>query len=318
MLPKVAAKPQISRVSYAGWDDCLRFVHGGVELILATQVGIRILHAGFVGDENLFHLFEREKGTTGGGQWRAYGGHRLWYAPEDRRVTYQPDNDPVTVEELDGAIRLTQRAEPLSGVVKSLTISASAVHNNIHVLHELRNTSSVDLNISPWALTIMRPGGVALVPQEPFAAHDASTLLPRRGMALWAYTRMDDPRVTWGAKFIRIRQAQDPRGGWKLGVLNRTGWIAYGWRDCLFVKHTRVDPQRLYPDMNSSHEVYMDGRILELETLGPCEVLRANGGTQAHEETWGFYRVELAKHEDELERQLAPLTARVMTPEPSR
>ena len=41
-------------------------------------------------------------GKKGGSEYRSYGGHRLWIAPEDEERTTQPDNDPVEYEEEGG------------------------------------------------------------------------------------------------------------------------------------------------------------------------------------------------------------------------
>ena len=46
----------------------------------------------------------------GSGPFRLLGGHRLWAAPEDPRVTYRPDDHPVEVEELADGVRLTTPA----------------------------------------------------------------------------------------------------------------------------------------------------------------------------------------------------------------
>ena len=40
------------------------------------------------------------------------GGHRLWAAPEDPRVTYRPDDDPVEVDELPDGVCAAHGARP--------------------------------------------------------------------------------------------------------------------------------------------------------------------------------------------------------------
>ncbi len=80
----------LGRVSYKGWENCLKFGNGKVELVVTTDVGPRILLFGFAEGQNLFKNYEEQMGRTppaagesGGDQWRLYGGHRLWHAPED-------------------------------------------------------------------------------------------------------------------------------------------------------------------------------------------------------------------------------------------
>ena len=80
-----------------GWPHCLRLSNAEVELIIATDIGIRILHFGFIGGKNIFYLSPEDLGKTGGDHWRIYGGHRLWHAPEAIPRTYSPDNEPHQV-----------------------------------------------------------------------------------------------------------------------------------------------------------------------------------------------------------------------------
>src|SRR2546430_11260514 len=55
-----------------------------------------LVHFGFVGSPNEFHLFPDQVGQKGGTTWRSYGGHRLWHSPEANPRSYQPDNSPIT------------------------------------------------------------------------------------------------------------------------------------------------------------------------------------------------------------------------------
>ena len=47
---------KIQPTAYAGWERCLRMSNGQLELIVALDVGIRVLHFGFVGEENEFYV----------------------------------------------------------------------------------------------------------------------------------------------------------------------------------------------------------------------------------------------------------------------
>ena len=84
------------KVNYRGWPNCYRLSNGILELIITADVGPRIIRFGFVGQDNEFAEFEDMMGQTGGDEWKIYGGHRLWHAPEIPGRTYFPDNTPVT------------------------------------------------------------------------------------------------------------------------------------------------------------------------------------------------------------------------------
>ncbi|HQE83180.1 MAG TPA: hypothetical protein PLM14_09285, partial [Candidatus Hydrogenedentes bacterium] len=72
----------MEKIAYGGWPNCIRIAKGPIELIATTDVGPRIIRFGFSGGHNLFKEFEEHLGQTGGDEWRSYGGHRLWHAPE--------------------------------------------------------------------------------------------------------------------------------------------------------------------------------------------------------------------------------------------
>ena len=79
----------LERFSYRGWQNAYKVSNGVVELITTADVGPRILFYGFCRGENLFHEVEADAGKIGGSQFRLYGGHRLWVAPEVE-TTYYP------------------------------------------------------------------------------------------------------------------------------------------------------------------------------------------------------------------------------------
>ncbi|MEY3150524.1 MAG: hypothetical protein RLY92_751, partial [Chloroflexota bacterium] len=95
----------IEKISYSGWPACWRLRNSTVELIATSDVGPRVMRFAFVGGENVLCELPDTLGKTGGTQWRNYGGHRLWHAPESRPRTYHPDNTPVLVQVLDDGIR---------------------------------------------------------------------------------------------------------------------------------------------------------------------------------------------------------------------
>src|SRR5688572_6636888 len=95
-------KMEIETISYQGWENCYRLNNGTLEVIVTADVGPRIIHFGFIGGENVFKQFPDDMGQKGGNEYRFYGGHRIWHAPENRPRTYAPDNDPVDHFELDG------------------------------------------------------------------------------------------------------------------------------------------------------------------------------------------------------------------------
>lgn len=250
-------------------------------------MGPRIIRYGRVGGPNLFKEYAAHRGRCGGRIWRNYGGHRFWVAPEDKVRTYVPDNDPVTWSWRGQTLVVRQAADRLTRLAKELRLSF-APGGALRVRHRLINQGRRAVRCAPWALTVLAPGGVAILPQEPFLSQPAA-LLPVRPLALWAYTNMADPRWTWGKREIRLRQDARARTPQKIGFLNQPGWMAYARNGLLFVKRHAVRSGAVYPDFGCNLETYTDRHMLELESLGP--LVNVPPGRQVdHDETWGLFR----------------------------
>ncbi len=296
----------IEKIAFKGWPNCYRVSNGTVEFIATTDIGPRIIAYGFVGGANLFFVREDFAGQTGGAEWKNYGGHRIWHAPEDKVRTYEPDNGPIDARTIANGLVLTMPTGPLSGIQKEIEITLDPATTAVRVLHRLRNTGAWPVELAPWAISVMAPGGFAIAPM-PTAFHP-DRLLPNRALTLWPYTDMRDDRWLWGTDYILLRQkvvAGQERT--KVGINANLGWAAYYLKPYLFIKRfTTVDGAR-YPDYNSSLEVFSNNRMLELETLAPFTTLPP-GAVVSHEERWELHRdIDLAFSEDAVRTIVEPL-----------
>ena len=275
----------MEKVSYLGLD-CCRLSNGEVELVATTGVGPRILRYAIVGEENILGEAPDAAAETELGVWRAWGGHRLWTAPEAKPRSYAPDNDPLDFEAVgDNGVRLVQQRDA-SGVQKEMLIALDDVGTNVTVRHRITNRNLWTIEAAPWALTIMNGGGVAVFPQEPFRAW-ADYLLPARPLVLWHYTDLSDPRWTLGQKYIRLRSDEGSPEPQKIGMLNKRGWAAYLRGETLFVKRAPYVEGATYPDYNCNFETYTAGAFIEVESLGPVARLEP-GDSAEHTEAWSL------------------------------
>jgi hypothetical protein len=293
---------------YGGWPSCVRLANREVEVVATTDVGPRVLRYGPIGQENLLHEFAEDLGHRGGAQFRPYGGHRLWHAPEDPVRTYAPDNEAVEVAWNEPWLVLTAAVEARTGIEKRVELCLADEGPELTLRHRLTNRGPWPVPLAPWALTVMPPGGVAVVPAEPFVPFP-DALTPSRTLVLWPYTKMNDPRFTWGARYTFIRQDASATAPVKLGAAVTEAWSAYLRAGSLFVKRAsfwEVDRPR-YPDFGVNVEVFTNADFLELESLGPTTILEP-GGAVEHEERWtAFFGVtdELAT-DDDADRVLGP------------
>ncbi len=291
-------------VSYQGWPNCIRLTNGEIELIATTDVGPRIIRLAFNGEENLFKEWPEQLGKTGGSSWRIYGGHRFWHAPEVRPRTYAPDNSPVKHQWDGKTLTLTQPTESSTRVQKEIEITLAPNRNRVEVLHRLINHNPWEIEVAPWALSVMQGPGRVIVPQEP----KSDQLLPVRAIALWGYTEMGDPRWTWGNRYIQLESDPEANDAEKFGVRNSLGWSAYvpKGRDDLFIKRYPERSDAEYPDFGCNAEFYTNGDMLEVETLGPLVDLPPEASVE-HVERWFLFQQSVGRTEDAIDEALSPL-----------
>jgi len=271
---------------FAG-HDCLRLGNGSLTLWITQSVGPRIIGLALPGGENLLAELPGETlECPGRGSFSFYGGHRLWYAPEEPRRTYLPDDAPVSVTDLADGVLVIQPMEEETGIQKSLTISLPSSDTRVVIDHKLDNLGREMVELAPWAITQLRSRGVAILPQATAFA-DEHGVVPNRHIALWPYTPINSPHITWGDRYIFVEATMES-GALKVGFANPIGWMGYALRDILFVKHAPFLPSATYFDRGSSGECYCDPRFLELETLGPRTAL-SPGESITHREIWMIY-----------------------------
>jgi hypothetical protein len=276
----------IKTVKYQNLPNCLEISNGDARLIISTDVGPRILFYGFDEGENILGWHPEAEVNTELGKWKPYGGHRLWLAPENMPLSYAPDNEPVD-HFIDGdfSVRLTSPVVPSSKTQKELVVTLAETSTNVTIDHKITYHGDGEIELSAWALTIMRPGGEAVIPNEPFKPYGPETLLPVRTVTTWSYTDFTDPRWRFETDSIRLRVDENTHSAQKIGVLNKQGWTGYQWENLMFVKRFDFVADAVYPDMNSNIEVYTDGGFVEVETLSPLKKLR-RGEAVMHKEQW--------------------------------
>src|SRR5262249_53538689 len=154
------------------------------------------------------------------------GGHRLWTSPEDLTRTYAPDNQAVACRELPGGtVRLTPPPDLANGIQKEIDMTLAADSSRLRLVHPIRNVGEQPVTRAPWALTVLAPGGVEVIPLPPKRPHpgppsqarSASDYAPNQRLVLWPFFDFTDPRWSLGSRCLLLRQ--DPtRGPTKIGL----------------------------------------------------------------------------------------------------
>ncbi|MDX6765705.1 MAG: hypothetical protein SFU85_02835 [Candidatus Methylacidiphilales bacterium] len=280
-------------ISYSGWNRCLELTNGAFRLIATLEVGPRILFFGPPDGPNLFKEFTAQSGLRvpkqsdpQSGDWLIWGGHRLWVAPE-ADYCYLPDNQPVRLETLPGGgFRLIAPDEAGPGWRREIDLLPSPDQARIEVLHRLVSLRDQDLEVAPWALSVMDAGGTALIPQPPLGKHPID-LLPNRNLVVWPYVDLTDDRLDMNATCWTLRQTAG-REPIKIGLRHSTGPLGYWNHGHLFTTTVDLDPAASYPDFGVNCEFFTNSEMLEVETLGPLRRLR-KGETAELRSVWQIH-----------------------------
>jgi hypothetical protein len=260
-----------------------------------------------MGGDNEFKEFPDQVGKTGGNDWVMYGGHRLWHAPKGMPRSYSPDNSPIKVVSGDGMIRAIQPVEPTTGIQKQIEIRIAEGQPYVEVAHRLTNHNLWAVELAPWAISMMAPGGLAIIPLPPRGTHP-QMLDAANPLSMWAYTDLRDKRWTLDFKYISLRQDPKATAPQKIGAGVPDGWSAYCRNGHLFVKKFAFMKGAHYPDFGSSVETFTNAEMLELETVAPLTRLEP-GATFDHVERWYLFKdVKLEATDDaSIDQAVLPL-----------
>ncbi|HEX6231178.1 MAG TPA: hypothetical protein VF029_05655 [Actinomycetota bacterium] len=269
---------RIEPVSFEGYSG-VRLEDDGVRVTVITSVGPRVLELDGGAGNLLAVLPDAGLDRPDGGRFRLLGGHRLWAAPEVPDVTYQPDERPCAVAEVEDGVRVEAPPDGV-GLVRSIEVRRDP--EGWVVDHALRNASRGPMTIAPWAITQFRLGGEVELPTGPRGAGPQAD----RALVLWPYTDPSDPRVRFERDAVRVRA--EPGGqALKLGAAPSEGRVAYRLEGQRFEKRISVDDGATYVDRGAAVQVYLNDDFVELETLGP--LLPVEPGEQvAHRERWAL------------------------------
>jgi hypothetical protein len=289
----------LGSVPYKGWKNNLRISNGDAELLVTLDVGPRILSYRLREGKNIFKEYPEQLGKSGERTWMIRGGHRLSIAPEDPKRSHVPDNGPVAYKVLDkslGLVRLTSGPDAVNGITKEMDVLLAPKGSRVKVVHRIKNTGSKPVELAPWAVTVLAPGGVEIIPEPPRKPYpkdpskaSAADYAPDRSIVFWPYFSFHNQGWNFGVKYITLWPSltrQGPKyGPTKVGMRHRMGWVAYLNKGDLFVKRFDFEKDRTYPDGGCNLETFANADMLDIETLGPL-VRLAPGAAIEHTETW--------------------------------
>jgi hypothetical protein len=301
-------------VEYRGWKHNLRLANADVELLVTLDVGPRVISFRTANGPNVFKEFPEQVGKSGESDWQMRGGHRLWAGPEDLTRTYALDNGPIVHHEIGPTtVRLTQPPDLPYGIQKEIELALAPRGSRVSVVHRITNVAATATELAPWALTVMAPGGLEIIPLPPKRPHpgppknaqSAADYAADQVFIPWPFFDFTDPRWMFGRRYITLRQDPKATGPTKIGLAHRLGWVAYLNAGTLFVKRFRYEAGKPYPDGGVNFETFTNADMLEIESLGPLTGLEPGQKVELLEEWELFAGVPSATTEAEIDELVA-------------
>lgn len=261
--------------------------NGSIRLIATTDVGPRIIFFGFCGGSNvLFEDHERNfyEINSGYGIWYAYGGHRLWCAPEKMPETYLPDNSKVKAEFNGNTLTLTP---PKTIFDKQYSLICTMNDDDSVVIqNRIVNCSDKPMEFAPWSVTGLAPGGTEYIP----LCSDNNGFLPNRTMSLWSYSDINDSRFKLSNKYALLRQDENIESAFKAGFNVTEGYAAYILNGQVLKVSVEDHRKVEYPDFCCNFETYTNNLFLECEILGELKSYHP-GEAASINEKWELFRI---------------------------
>src|SRR5205085_11041288 len=83
--------------------------------------------------------------------------------------SYVAAAEPVRVERRSDRAVAVAGVDAVNGLEKRIDVELDARGTRVRVRHQLSNLGETPFDAAAWALTILAPGGVAVLPAEPWA-----------------------------------------------------------------------------------------------------------------------------------------------------
>lgn len=270
----------MTTVVHPRWGRCVQVHTTTATALVSLEFGPRIVALTRPSSTTNLLWEEDAAAPAMAGNTRLRAGHRVWTAPETADTWV--DDEVACVVDDEGWI-----AGPVDGRGLGRALRVRADGDALVVEHRLHNATSSTHTAAAWGITMFPAGAqveVHLPPHQPWPeAVQASTSL-----ALWPYTRLNDPRLVWGERCVTVRHAPaGPSlkvGGW-LPSPRLTVVVEADNQRVVVEKTWQATANAPHADFGCNWEVYADAGVIEAESLTPLVAL-APGDTLHHEERW--------------------------------
>lgn len=286
---------KVDKISYRGWSNCFKIYNDSIEVIINPKCGARVMKFALHGLNMIYEdsSQNRKNYTNFLSERFDPDGGRFDYGPED--ITRNL-HDLTWMGEWKGevtsnfSIVLTSQIDQKLGVQTVREFTLDSINACLSIKQTMRNTSDSTTKWFFWGRTLVPAGGKMIVPINPESKYPKGW-----GKYNWGSHNMpfltsnvSDPSVSTGRNILLFTPSASTMG--KYGTDSHDGWIAYGYKDVLFVKRFKFFPDKNYTEKFGLTIVfYTNGKeFSEMEPVSPQAIL-APGETYSFTESWYLF-----------------------------
>lgn len=285
-------------VKFLAYDEAIEMQKGDVRVVLCPQAGGRVLEFSLAGKQGLYLDEEKEATWTPGANGAAMTAGRFDYGPELVVTPHPQIWSGRWTAEITGSyeVRLTSPREEAAGmqVVRTFRLlGAEDDSAKLRCEQTLRNIGTETREVCHWGRSFSPGGGICLIPlgdrpsrfPSKYAMYEDSAIINVRNV---------DEKIRERDGFLEI--LAPPRKP-KLGFDTYAGRLAYVMPgDLMLVKRWAAEPNRVYNEAAglTLSVWYPQGPRIELEPIGPREVLKA-GEEATFAEEWQLFAFPFPK-----------------------
>lgn len=273
-LTSVVAATQT--VTWHGYQKAVEITNGDCRVVLGPEVGGRVLEYSING-KNVLYVSDQEKAWRPGMKPVASAG-RFDIGPElvipRRNVLWSGAWSAEVTGSL--SVRLTSQPDPATGVQLERLFVLAESGTYLQCTQTIRNVSQNTRQWCHWSRTFAVGQGIVVIPLNPVdqipQSRFPSQYVMYEGRGL-INVQPEDPAIRKVGNSLEIHATPAKP---KLGFDSYAGVIAYqAPNDLLFVKKFSTYPDRVYNEAAglTISVWYPDGDMVELEPIGPREIL---------------------------------------------
>ncbi|MEZ6126771.1 MAG: hypothetical protein R3C49_26940 [Planctomycetaceae bacterium] len=276
-------------ISWHGYREAIELKNDAVRVVLCPEAGGRILEYSLKG-KNVLFVSEREMNWKPGDRPESSAG-RFDIGPElviPRREALWSGRWTAEITGPQSAV-LTSAKDEATGVQLERRFDLDEHTSRLLCTQKIINVSDQTREWCHWSRTFAVGKGICVIPLTPVGT-TPQTRFPNGWVMYEEGTlinmKPEDPQVRRVDNVLEIRPT--PRKP-KLGFDSYAGIIAYcAPNDLLFLKRFQTFPDRVYNEAAglTISVWYPDNAMIELEPIGPREVLAPSQSAEFTEEWW--------------------------------